>query len=98
MSRVHLFVQSSALRTRKNLPTSPSAEALGYSRSVRFADDEAMFLRQGRVEWERFMSPVKRLIIASSRATKLAMDIEPCDRHAASLSESLRPCPACNSP
>ncbi len=45
--RVHLFVQSSALRTQKNLATSPSAEALGYVHSVRFADGEAMFLRQG---------------------------------------------------
>jgi hypothetical protein len=31
-------------------PPSPSAKALGYSRSVRFADDEAMFLRPGRLK------------------------------------------------
>src|SRR5688572_21730428 len=35
--------------------------------------------------------------IASSPATKLVMDIEPSDRHAVSLSESLRPCQVYNS-
>jgi hypothetical protein len=38
-----MFVQSSASQTPKKPTASTSAEALGYFRSVRFADDEKYF-------------------------------------------------------
>jgi hypothetical protein len=41
-----MFVQSSAARTPGEPAVSPSAEALGYFLSVRFADEEKILLRQ----------------------------------------------------
>jgi hypothetical protein len=41
--KAYIFVQPSVLRTPKALTASPSAEALGYFLSVRFADEENTF-------------------------------------------------------
>jgi len=48
-----MFVQSSALTDSKESTASPSAEALGYFLSVRFADEEKILLRQSRAHQPR---------------------------------------------
>jgi len=44
--KVHMSIQWSASRTPGKPAASPSAEALGYFLSVRFADEEKILLRQ----------------------------------------------------
>ncbi|HEX3144355.1 MAG TPA: hypothetical protein VHQ64_10315 [Pyrinomonadaceae bacterium] len=53
--------QPSASRTEKSISVRPSAKALGYSHSVRFADAENRLLQQSNRRPEGYRSELKQL-------------------------------------